>query len=803
VSATRAAQVLYRKPKFAGYFDSSYTFSEALHQVQNNGVTNLSCSLAVAGGTVTKWGVGAGYGYSSQTQTSSAQTARTVYITTSFLLPKIELSFDYLTPCASDEFVNAITQALAVDQGGEGSYRRLLAVLRSFGQFVATRMTLGGKLYATQTKILAANESASDVTTRHAAHAKVAVESRMVNVESEVKFEKSDREQKKDESTDESQKMSFSAVGGEGAVLRNAGVWANSLADFRRWGTITYDTPIASITLLPEDLKQQCVRALRARAERSTVRQLIEDNAYFLFYGDYGDLVGKYARRVEFVIRNALDGRVLNLAQDLPLDGCPVQLWSQQGWDKQVWYMTPEGHIVNRMSRNNAEFALCLSATGELIVGQKDRHPDQLWEFTGSGQLVNLARKNAPPSGTTPGAEQVLEARGSQVLLQPKSATPVPSQLWDFVEVAPALLPVGAVAQPSPAASAAPATTEAVTNTTASAETPLARGSDTWFTIARPNGVVWGLRDMEFGTPRSGTCVVLQADLGQDHQLWRWNAAGQLVNKRVSQEGTELFLTRADALDGELTVQHGDEDKRARQLWDIRREGHVCSTKDNAAVTPNSSRATQGCALKLAPLGQDERQAWVRAPAAAGRTNPTFSDVKQTGDTWGASILTRVDSEMLEFNGEIRGAEFIHLWSEKQNIFSNTEACFSVKLKIRDASGNETWVENPNRDADRGDRLHIGDGSYADTNVVYFVGKRPSGFKMVMKNNRVAPAVRLDGVGLVFNEDFHNDNYFGDLENLNAMGGPVLVPEDREVVGIGLFEGTRQSIGLRLVLRPR
>ncbi len=456
---TRAVQVLYRKPKFSGYFDSSYTFSEAVHQVQTNGVTNLSFTLAAAGGVGVKWGVGLGYGYSSQKEARSAELSRRVYITTNYYIPKIELSFDYMSSCASDAFVEAVKGALAIDDSAR-SVRKLLAVLRAFGQFVPTRYTVGGKLYATQQKTLASSENASDETTRHAAAAKVLVKSMVTTVEASATAEKSDRKQEKAEATNEAQAMSFTAVGGEGSVLQNASGWANSLNDFKRWSTVIYDSPVTSISLLPDALHERCMNALRRYCERHTIRQILEDGGYFLFYGDYASQAGRFARRVEFYIRSAVDQRVVTLERDEAADGCAVLLHEYKGWDKQVWYMTPEGHIVSRVTRNGAEFALALidlNENGQTVIYQKDRTPNQLWEFTGGGTLVNLSA----------GPQRVLAARGSNgVALVAKSPTAALSQVWDFIDLTPPTTPT------------TPPTTSTSTSTSTSTTTSTSTSTD-------------------------------------------------------------------------------------------------------------------------------------------------------------------------------------------------------------------------------------------------------------------------------------------------------------------------------------
>ena len=796
-AATQPARVLYRKAKHSGFFDSTYTFSEALHQVQTNGVTNLSFSLAVAGGAGVKWGVGVGYGYSQQSQESHAETTRTIYITTSYFLPKVELSFDYLQPCASDEFVAAVKHAVELADD-ERRYRQLLRVLAAFGQFAPTRLLVGGKLYATAKKTLTASEKASDVTTRHVAQAKVFVKGAVATATAEASFEKSDRTQKKDEQTDEAQAMSFTAVGGEGALLREAGAWANSLADYSRWSPVQFDSPIPSLSLLPEPLARQAIAVLKARALQSTIRQVLADGAHFLFYGEYAEWVGKHARRVEFSIRSRQDGRVFNLDADEPGDGVPVHLFAAQGWDKQAWYMTPEGHILSCVTRQGAEFGLSIVTGSGLVVTQKGRAPHQLWEFTASGHLVNLSCE----------PDKVLTHKSGQLVLDVRAATPVVSQLWEFVELAanaalrtPASAPAGlpeATSGAPPAASAV----DAAPAVKAPPVDPLPRGSASWFALIARNGQVLTVRDADTAAISGGQHVVLQLDLGGDHQRWRWTETGALVSRRRSGDD-ELALTRGDRPDAPLQVQPVRGDLRTMQQWDIRREGYLVSTHDNTCATATPGLA-QGSGLVLRDAGTDDSQVWRREADAEGARGPSLSDVKQTAGPWGGGRLTRIDTAPLVVGGRIRGAEFIQLW-ETNGTFERTERCFSVKLLIEDDAGVVSWVENPNRNADTGDRRHVGSDLHIDTNPLYLPQARIDRFQIVNKlNNRVAPAIQIGEHNPVVNQNSHDSNhfYFGD-DDLYAVGGPVLAPEDKEVVGIAFFKGGERTIGLRLLLMPR
>ncbi len=454
---TQPTQLFYLKPTLAGYFDSQFTYSEHLHQSQKNGVIGISFSLAASGGGI-GWdaGVGVGYGYGRQEETKQAQAGKTVFVTTSYCLPKIELSFDDRIPCASDAFVAAVHSA--VDSEGDRA-AALLSVLAAFGHFVSRRVVLGGKLFATTQKTLTGTESASDVATNHHAEVKAQVSTPKVAAETKSTVDVQNRDQASAKAQSEKQKVEFTAVGGEGQFLSDAASWGESLGNYRRWSPITWDGLVPSIRLLPQTLQSSCLAILADYARKRAVRQILEEQSHFLFYTGYQELAGHLAKKVylrltsrvshthmEKALGVAIRGDITQMADGLAATTEAVDP-SDQG---QVWHMNALGQVISAVTRKDKEFALTpllpedsqadkideqALVGAKVVVAERDSRPHQIWKYTGSGHLFNVS------------LGLVLCTDGK---LAKPSANYLASQLWDCIDTD---LPVA----PLPAAPATPA----------------------------------------------------------------------------------------------------------------------------------------------------------------------------------------------------------------------------------------------------------------------------------------------------------------------------------------------------------
>ena len=203
------AKPLYRKPSFAGYFENYFTFSEAVHQNQKNGVSNLKFSLSASAGVAVRGGVGIGASYSQQSQIGEGAVGKEIFITSNFFLPKIELSFDDRHPCASSEFVEACEDAIDNDGSDDEKFYALKRVLETFGHFVPTMTLIGGRLFAAESKKYTGVQSTKNTTERFAASVKANLKTMSANAEMEVSAERSEQIQADDQSKDENQASTF------------------------------------------------------------------------------------------------------------------------------------------------------------------------------------------------------------------------------------------------------------------------------------------------------------------------------------------------------------------------------------------------------------------------------------------------------------------------------------------------------------------------------------------------------------------------------------------------------------------
>ncbi|WP_372022604.1 hypothetical protein P7L70_01430 (plasmid) [Tistrella mobilis] len=414
---TGPTRLFYLKPQLSGYYETSYTYSEQVHQAQRNGVFGLSMSMTAAVGKPSfQGGIGVGVGIGRLSETTTAEAGKTVFVVTSYFLPRVELSFDDRTPSAAPDFLAAVTAALdpadpvAIDPWPEliDPAERLMAVLAIYGHFVARRTLVGGRLFGTRVQTLSATEGTADVTRSLSVGVKAEVSHLGVGTaQAAAEMKDATREQSRALAAAERQGLTLSAVGGEGQFLSDAGEWAKSLGNYRRWSAVMQDDPMPSIDLLPRDLAQRCRAVLRDYASRHTVQELQAKGAHFLFYNEYRRIAGESARPVYFRIRNRMEpDKVLSLLMDQPGNGVEVGLRDagmKADPASQLWYENGLGQIVAYSCSATAEFALT-ALTDDVVTGPAGRPPAdrfklaitvldtapyQSWTLTAAGHLIN------------------------------------------------------------------------------------------------------------------------------------------------------------------------------------------------------------------------------------------------------------------------------------------------------------------------------------------------------------------------------------------------------------------------------
>ncbi|MES2629592.1 MAG: hypothetical protein V4616_11540, partial [Bacteroidota bacterium] len=100
-TTSKPVKVFYKKPRLSGFFESTFSMDESQRKAQETGIFNVGLGLSVDYSALrTSVAVRGGYSYGKDWMKETAVHRKQVDITSSFFLPKIELSFDTLAPCA-------------------------------------------------------------------------------------------------------------------------------------------------------------------------------------------------------------------------------------------------------------------------------------------------------------------------------------------------------------------------------------------------------------------------------------------------------------------------------------------------------------------------------------------------------------------------------------------------------------------------------------------------------------------------------------------------------------------------------
>ncbi len=385
--------IFYRKPRLSGFFESAYATDEFQRKTQQIGIHSLSFggSVSYAGPFASATASG-GHSRSTDKLDEAVKHTNRVTITTSFFLPKIELSFDMLTPCASDGFSQAVSQVF--EQPAEKQFDALLAVLQQFGHFVASNLVVGGRLYTSEEKKAANSTVLKNELTQSATHLQAAVSAWRVTAGGQYEQKDATTNNSNEATTTENQNMELQAVGGEGAYVSNTGEWVKSLAKYTAWALVRFDKLVPSISVLPTALYQHCQRLLAevVASPSVTIESLREKNAHFLFYEGYLEAYGSRVQPRYVVLKGAgPDRKVLTLVNNSRLNDAEVALKPYEGGAHQQWWLALDGKICARSERDDPEqFVLSLGGTGsdKLVVTQNNYFPNQVWRL-GGGMLRN------------------------------------------------------------------------------------------------------------------------------------------------------------------------------------------------------------------------------------------------------------------------------------------------------------------------------------------------------------------------------------------------------------------------------
>jgi hypothetical protein len=387
---TDVVRVMFKRPRLSGFYESTYTFDESERKSQETGVFSLGFGLAVNYSSF-KVGVGvrAGFNYGHQHMQQKSVHSKRMEVVSSFFLPKIDLSFDALRPCAADDFVDAVTQALKADAGATHPFLRLCKVLQHYGHFVPLNLLIGGRLYSVNTKEIKEEKDIHNTLTEYNAKLQVAVETMTTDVGLESKMAKTDANQTADMTKTEAQSLRLTAVGGEGAYVNNTTKWVESMAHFSQWGLVKFDDLIPSIHVLPPALRHRCGDAILDYVKGSTIDDLLRIGADFLFYNGYMEEFGSKATPKFFRIQNIQSGKVLAIENRHMANATPVTMGAIEGSDAQLWWLNASGKLLSKKGYFGQEVYALTAQGSSLVITQNNFFTGQYWEL-GGGMIRNL-----------------------------------------------------------------------------------------------------------------------------------------------------------------------------------------------------------------------------------------------------------------------------------------------------------------------------------------------------------------------------------------------------------------------------
>lgn len=657
------ATVLYRKPNFSGYYENYYTSSESLHQIQKNGVTDIKSSLNVVGGRAVSVGVGASGAYYDAESSNDGVMKKKLYITANFFLPKVELSFDDSVPCASSEFEAACEEALSADTD-EGRFSALVAVLAKFGQFVPTQTLVGGRLFATDVKEFTGNESESEMATRYAARIKVGVESVTASFESDTSVEQSKQTNTRGNEQGENQQYTIHAVGGEGAVVEQAGRWAESLSQYQRWSAVQREKLVPSIDLLSKTLRLRAWDSLKAFAAKNSAMYLIEEyKAYFLFYGDYDLKAGRLTRSDIVIFRNNNSQHCLAVLGESPQNGGLIGKpfdWAQQF----LWRVTPNGNIVSAIPvstgfpghKKTVEFALTVlgkapegdtpqQETFQVVLRELGTEKNQAWDFTARGELRNTA------FGTKYALSMPLDDRPVLKSVQNGNDT---TTYWSAQE-------------------AMPADIEKI------------ESRKVYGKLSHPSGLVLSIDGYEDDANSfvlsDQRRVLLQPDNGGKHQLWHLRPDGVIVSalsisSNNSLTAGDVYLSQTP--DQSIVAQAQNITAQTFRTGD---KGLVYTVNEaNQTLYVGAAVADNTSGQRVAPITNEHIALSFQAMPAEARPIP-YSIGLSTEITGSCERLKTVDKRELKVDGYLTGIEFI-LEKRGKDSFIAMNEYFRMRMRL-------------------------------------------------------------------------------------------------------------------------
>ncbi|MBK8566243.1 MAG: hypothetical protein IPN76_23605 [Saprospiraceae bacterium] len=388
---SKPVRVFYKKPRLSGFYETTYSFEESQRKSQETGIFNLSFGLSASySGPVVSVGGKAGFSYGKESLTEKNSFFKEISIVSSFFLPKIELSFDTLQACASDDLMAYLEKALG-ETNELKRFDQVNTILLSYGQFVPTSLIIGARLYSSDTKKIEGTDTIENVLTKYSAEFKVSASAGNFEGGAEGKMNKEDSSKSSEQKKSEAQSLQFNAVGGEGAFIAEKEQWVASTADSKGWGLVRFDNLVPVIDVLPEDLKNRCIELFDYIVNYYPIEELLSKGAHFLFHKGYFERFGMKARPKTFLIKNTQGGKnVLGVKAVEEFENnqqATMSLYDGASGDFQEWYITNAGKVILKASYDNlAKFVLSIDnkkTPPQLVITQDGYFENQVWSLDG------------------------------------------------------------------------------------------------------------------------------------------------------------------------------------------------------------------------------------------------------------------------------------------------------------------------------------------------------------------------------------------------------------------------------------
>ncbi|REH54955.1 MAC/Perforin domain-containing protein [Tenacibaculum gallaicum] len=219
------------------YTDS---YSKVTHSLQETSTDSSSVSLN------TPYGGGeAEFKYEKSKETSSSKV--TEYITGKFLVRKVALQIDLSKFQSSDEFNQAINQALHDNMDNDfQACKAVLEVLNEYGYYVPKQFNLGGALFSSDTTTITEYSESETNKQEFGGSFKAAFD----GIGGGASYNHAQGSTEKTTKSDKFQITSFSQVGGRAGTSNDFNEWAKSLDKAMYWGVATFDEMLPSVALI-------------------------------------------------------------------------------------------------------------------------------------------------------------------------------------------------------------------------------------------------------------------------------------------------------------------------------------------------------------------------------------------------------------------------------------------------------------------------------------------------------------------------------------------------------------------------